>query len=276
MSIIEQALEKARQEARGQPQNGAPQNHLSPEVLSPNASFPREIPRLSAGITATGELSPAGLEALNLYEAYGLLKERLLALRKRDSALNLFVITSPMRSEGKTFVACNLALSLAREFDNTVLLIDADTRSPSCHRMLGLPRPAGLFECLREGRSFAEALTPTGVPHFSFLSMGKSVPDSAELFSSKHMREILGEIKNRYADRLVIIDTPPFLPFAETRVLCRLADGVILVARENSTLKSHLAASVNALASSRLLGLVYNGAPSRGADGEIFNLGYSY
>ncbi len=298
MSVIEQALEKARRAARTENPPAAPREEARPAAMAapvepadpvkaasraetaPLAETPRPAPpeQDAAVPLRRPEDARAASEKIVPYlgEEYRLLKEKLLALRRGESAMNMFMVTSPVRNEGKTHVTCNLALSLAHEFDHTVLLVDADMRAPSCHRVLGIPRPAGISDCLLDGKNFWEVLVHTGIGRLSFLSAGRPVPYTAELFSSNLMSELLHEIKTRYADRLIIIDTPPFLPFAETRLLGRLVDGVLLVARENVTLKSHLVSAVKALEGSNLLGLVYNDAVNCGADKEIFNLGYTY
>ena len=270
MSIIEQALEKARRAARREP-----------EATPPLAAPPRPWQDAPAGNRdpAEGGAPPAREQLIRtspVGEEYRLFKEKLLAIQKSDRSKNMFLITSPMRNEGKTHVACNLARSLAQELDHTVLLIDADMRSPSCHRMLGIPRPEGLSDCLARGKKFWEVLIHTGVGRLSFLSSGHPVPNAAELFASNMMRDLLMEIKQRYDDRIILIDTTPILPFAETRSLSRLADGVILVVRENVTVKSHLEATMRLLKDSNFIGAVYNDAQNQGADKDIFDLRYTY
>ena len=268
MSIIEQALEKARRTARREPD--------APPIAPPRPW--QDVPAGGNTPAADGALLPREpiIRTAPVGEEYRLFKERLLAIQKADHSKNMFLITSPMRNEGKTHVACNLARSLAQELDHTVLLIDADMRSPSCHRMLGIPRPEGLSDCLTRGKKFWEVLIHTGVGRLSFLSSGLPAPNTAELFASKLMRDLLMEIKQRYDDRIILIDTTPILPFAETRSLSRLVDGVILVVRENVTVKSHLEATMRLLKDSNFIGAVYNDAQNQGADKDIFNLRYSY
>ncbi len=280
MSIIEQALKKARQNT-GQAAPAGPKNAPQPQTGAGVQTATGVENDGQAGLDRKISLRPASTlvtaDPNNIMrgEEYRLLKERLLSL-SREKRMNLFMVTSPMRNEGKTLVSCNLAMSLAHEFDHTVLLIDADLRASKCHRMLGIPRPVGLAECLLDGTKFWEALIHTDVGKLSFLAAGRPLSNPAELFSSNMMRDLLYEIKHRYPDRLILIDTAPLLPFSETRALSRVVDGVLLVARENVTLKAHLETALRTLEGSPLLGLVYNDVAGYGTDKDIFELSYTY
>jgi receptor protein-tyrosine kinase/non-specific protein-tyrosine kinase len=90
-----------------------------------------------------------------------------------------------------------------------VLLIDADLRKPSLQEYLGLKSVFGLSDCLNDSIDLGKAIVKTGLPKLSFLSAGKEVADPAELLSSDRMKDLLMELKNRYQDRYIIIDTPP-------------------------------------------------------------------
>ena len=149
-------------------------------------------------------------------------------------------------------------------------------RSPRCHRMFGIPRPEGLSDCLVRGKKFWEVLIHTGIGRLSFIGGGNPVGNTSELFASNLMRDLLMEIKQRYDDRIILIDTTPILPFAETRSLSRVVDGVILVVRENVTVKSHLEATMRLLKDSNFIGAVYNDAHNCGTDKDIFDLRYTY
>ncbi len=273
MSVIEKALEKARQEACRE--NSAPVAPAAPEKAVQTPPAAPIAPAANKTAAAPAPLLAAGLSDSLMGEEYRLLKERLLSLSKKNG-INLFMVTSPMRNEGKTLISCNLALALAYEFDHTALLIDADMRAPNCHRMLSLQRGPGLADCLLHDLDFGEALIRTGLGRLSFLPAGNPVASPPELFSSNRMQSLLLEMKRRYPDRIIIIDTAPILPFAETRALSRAVDGTLLVVRENVTSKNHLESALQCLDSSSLLGLVYNDVGNYGPEKEVFNLSYSY
>ena len=195
-------------------------------------------------------------------EEYSKMKSVIVKLTKGGSFLNMLMVTSSIGSEGKSLTALNLALSLAQEFDHTVLLIDADIRKPSIHSYLGIENSLGLTDCLLDGVDVKDALIRTGVGKLSFLSAGRNVPNPAEVFTSQRMRDFFLEMKNRYHDRYIIIDTPPVLPFAETRSLSAIVDGVVLVAKEGRVTLHNIEETIECIKGTPILGIVYNEATS--------------
>ncbi len=229
-------------------------------------------------INPTPELIMATEKALIEGGSYRILKEYIIALRKNSPDKSIFMITSPMKGEGKTLVSCNLACTLASEFDTTVLLIDVDLRAPSCHRVFGIENPPmGLSDCLLGKAAITDCIINTGVGKLSLLCAGSIIPNPTELITSKLMQEFLQEVKHRYPDRIIILDSLPLLPFAESRALSRMTDGVMLVVRENTTDKRHLESALQQLYDVPFLGMIYNSATTLGKDKDIYNLSrYAY
>lgn len=193
-------------------------------------------------------------------EEYRKLKSVIVKLTKAATFLNMLMVTSSIGSEGKSVTAVNLALSLAQEFDHTVLLVDADIRKPTLHSYLGVENTIGLTDCLLDGVDVKDALIRTGVGKLSFLPAGRSVPNPAEMFTSQRIRDFFLEMKNRYHDRYIIIDTPPVLPFAETRSLSAIVDGIVLVAKEGLVTLHNIEETMECLKGTPMLGIVYNEA----------------
>lgn len=253
MSRIEEALEKAakiRVESTSEVMaiKTVPKVHLPP-------------PMTTAGITVTNRL----LVTVNdphtqAAEEYSKLKSVIVKMTKEGSFLNMLMVTSSIGGEGKSLTALNLALSLAQEFDHTVLLVDADIRKPSIHSYLGIENSVGLTDCLLDGVDVKDALIRTGIGKLSVLPAGRSAPNPAEVFTSQRMRDFLLEMKNRYHDRYIIIDTPPVLPFAETRSLSAIVDGIVLVAKEGLVTLDNIEETMECIKGTPLLGLVYNEA----------------
>jgi len=170
------------------------------------------------------------------------------------------MVTSSVSCEGKSITALNLALTLAQEYDHTVLLVDADLRKPSIHGYLEIEPRAGLSECLLEDYDISKVLLRTGIGKLSLLPAGREVRNPAGIFSSQKARDLFLEIKHRYPDRYIIIDSPPVLPFAETRSLSTLVDGVILVVKEGSVPLHNVSETLDCLKGADILGIVYNAA----------------
>ena len=121
---------------------------------------------------------------------------------------NCLMVTSSVPNEGKSLTALNLSLSLAQELDHTVLLIDADLRRPSVHRYLNVEQGVGLSEILTGEAQIGECIIPTGIGKLSIIRAGRAIDNPAELFTSQRSRAILSELKSRYPDRYIILDTP--------------------------------------------------------------------
>lgn len=196
----------------------------------------------------------------HIAEEYRKLRSMILQATKKSGEQNTIIVTSPDSGEGKTITAINLALILAQELNHTALLVDADLRRPMIASYLGLKPEIGLSDCLMEDIDLGGALIKTDVPTLSVLSAGRKVTNPVELLSSNKMKDIMREIKCRYRDRYVIIDTPPVLPFAETHVISSYVDGILMVVKEGETSTANLRVALDILKDGVLLGFVYNNA----------------
>ena len=265
MSRIENAMEKAALLRQGL---------VEPAVAEATEPPPRKAVHLAPPVPAPGQrLTPRNPFLVNLHdphsptaEEYRKLKSVLVKMTKGEQFRNTLMVTSSVPNEGKSLTALNLAISLAQEIDHTVLLIDGDLRRPSLHRYLDIEQGTGLAEVLLGEADISETIVPTGIGKLSVMRAGRQVENPAELFSSQRMKELLGEMKNRYADRYIIFDTPPVLPFAETRSLAHLVDGVLFVVMERLAAQESVRDALDSLKGCGLLGLVYNAAELSGND----------
>lgn len=191
-------------------------------------------------------------------EEYKKLKSVIIKLTTGDQFLNTIMVTSTLKGEGKSITSLNIAVALAQEYDHTVLLVDADLRRPSIHRYLGISNDQGLSDCLINGVDVGSVLVKTGIGRLSILPAGSPVQNPVELISSSRMKEFIQELKHRYPDRYVIIDTPPVLHFAEAYSIASEVDGVIFVVREGQVPAAHLKEAIGLLKGANILGVVYN------------------
>ena len=141
-------------------------------------------------------------------------------------------LTSAVPGEGKSLTTSNLAISLA-ESGRRVLLADADLRRPTLHRLFGVRKVVGLSQILVGAAQWEETITATGVDGLDLITAGQLPPNPAELLGSPAMGELIGSLKSSYD--VVIIDTPPSLPFSDTAAFSCAVDGVFLVVRARST-----------------------------------------
>lgn len=187
---------------------------------------------------------------------------------------NLIVVTSSHSGEGKTFTACNLALSIATERNRTVLLVDADVIKPSVANILGFEAERGLVDYLvNDQLDLADVLVDTTVPSLTILPAGGMHHLSTELLAGEGMRRLALEMSQRYPDRVVIFDSPPLLATTEASVLARLMGQVVMVVEAGRTHQSQVKAALAQLGPDQIVGFVLN--KTRGFLGSNYH-GYGY
>jgi capsular exopolysaccharide synthesis family protein len=174
-------------------------------------------------------------------------------------------VTSTIAEEGKSFVATNLAVTLARKQRQKVLLIEGDLRRPSAAQALGLSQMKGMCELLAEQHG-GERIVYLQEPKIWFIPAGSAPENPLELMQSSRLPELLNRIAAWFD--WIIIDSPPILPLADTTVWSRLTDGTLLVTREGKTQRRELTRGLQVIDKSKLLGIVING--STGSDNDNY------
>lgn len=277
MSRIEMAMEKAAQLRK----EGAPPATAGDEansVTEPAAAAtargaePAALrPTAPPFVPADQALAPKNPFLVNILdphsaaaEEYRKLKSVLVKLTDGEEFKNAVMITSSVPNEGKSLTALNLAVSLAQGLDHTVLLIDADLRRPSLHRYLEIEQGPGLSDILRGEAEIPQTIVQTGLGKLSVIRAGSPVDNPVELFSSLKMKALVDQLKHRYPDRYLIFDTPPLLPFAESRSLAHIVDGVLFVVMERLASESEIRDAYDSIKGSGVLGVVYNAAAEAG------------
>jgi exopolysaccharide/PEP-CTERM locus tyrosine autokinase len=189
---------------------------------------------------------------------FKLLRGQIIFAKNRTKP-RLIMVTSTFPGEGKSFVAANLAASLALSVDEYVFLIDCDLRRPSVHYLFGYPNPCGLHEHLIGQKKLKEIIVETSIDKLSIVPTGRISPNPTELISSAAMRTFLKELKDRYEDRFIVIDAPPSLVTAEANSLAGYVDGIIFVVRANRSPRRDIQKAIRNLGSDKILGIVFNG-----------------
>ncbi len=189
--------------------------------------------------------------------AYKLLRTQILH-RMRENNWKSLAITSPREGEGRTLTAINLAISLARDVNHTVLLVDLDMRRPSVANYLGFNPAIGIDDCLLDNVPVQEALFNPGIERLVVLPCRNSFSSSSELLSSPPMQKLAEELKARYPERLVIFDLPPLLVRDDLLAFSPYIDAALLVAREGKTRKADLQRAMEMLKSVNVIGTVLN------------------
>jgi exopolysaccharide/PEP-CTERM locus tyrosine autokinase len=217
-------------------------------------------------------LTPHSVEA----EQFRLLKNNILFPEKGAPPRSI-MITSPSPNEGKSFVAANLAISIAQSIDEHVLLIDCDLRSPTIHKLFGMQAKQGLSDYLATAKPLSSLLLKSFINKLTILPGGTIPHNPSELLSSEQMRRLIHEVKLRYSDRYVIIDTPPPYITSEGNALARNVDAIILVLRHGKTRKKDVQDIISIYGKEKIIGVVHNFAEKRVGYGYgYYKYGYGY
>ena len=213
-------------------------------------------------LRALGFITPEG-ERTPLAESFRRIKRQILANAAKSkpgaAPANLVLVTSALAGEGKTFCAVNLAISLAKERDRTVLLVDADVARRSVLRALGLHAERGLMEVLLNRNLDLEGLLwKTDIGGLTVLPAGTAHRHATELLASDAMRNLLGELAERYPDRIVLFDSPPLLAASEAGALASQVGQIIVVVEAGKTSETTLKRALSRIDTSNVTGLLLN------------------
>jgi capsular exopolysaccharide synthesis family protein len=215
-----------------------------------------------------GENEEARLSAADdlrhpIAEAFRTLRANL-EISEPDRPLKTILVTSADIGDGKTSVAANLALSIAQT-EKAVFLLDFDLRRPNIHEFFGLDNNHGVVDLMSGRAAIGDVLRLQEERKVAVLTSGGTPPNPTELLSSKKMDQLLSKLAE--AADVVIIDGPPFI-VADAKVIAPKVDGVLLVVRPGHTRRSlALGASEQMkLAGAKVIGVVLNRIPLRGAD----------
>lgn len=280
MSIIETALDKARRTTATPLGGGAavltdppPAEAGTRVVVAPQRRIAIDFNLLRA----QGELPEAGLER-RFADYYREIKRPLVqAMLSGDAHADsrVVIVTSALPGEGKSFTALNLALSVARERDVSVLLVDADVPKGHLSRTFGLQGAPGLLDALADETVDIDSLVlGTDIRGLEILPAGKPVEGSAELIASARMGQITTRLA-RHPRRLVLLDSAPLLASSEARALKQLPGKILMVTRANSTPRQALLDAIALIDKTKLHGLVLNDSHAGSSDGYYTHYGYS-
>ncbi|HTB67205.1 MAG TPA: hypothetical protein VK727_13320 [Steroidobacteraceae bacterium] len=268
MGVIESALEKLRRNGGAAESTVIRQQAVALESWSSAGGGPEVVPSRvitldRTRLRAAGYLPEVGHE-LRFADYYREIKRPLIQRALAAGApanQRLILVASSLPAEGKTFTALNLALSIARERDLSVLLIDADFVKAQIGRVLGVHEEPGLLDAIADPSLDIESLViGTNIKGLDILPGGRTSGGAAELVGSGRMSEIAARLVARNPRRLVLFDSAPLLVSSEARALNHLPGQIILVARSGVTPRRALQEAIAQLDNKKLKGLVLNNA----------------
>ncbi len=254
---------------RAEQQEGKSAKSTAPE-RKPNLKIMLDYTALSA----LGYVVPDS-ESKQLAEEYRIIKRPVVmnAFGKGAAPIkhgNLISIASSLPSEGKTFTALNLGLSIASEMDATVLLIDGDVIKASLSKLIGADSNRGLIDLLEDPEcSVNDVILDTQNPKLKIIPAGTRSAKSTELLASQAMEKLLSELAERYRDRIVLFDSPPILATSEASVLNHLMGQVLLVVEAGNTPVEAVKEAVGRLDTDKAVGLILNKSRDSKAGGYL-------
>jgi capsular exopolysaccharide synthesis family protein len=190
-------------------------------------------------------------------DAYKVLRTHVLQ-RMRTNGWKTFAVTSPMDGNGKTLTAINLAISLAQDVNQTILLVDLDLRRPTLGRYLWESPTRGISDYLTEGVELGDLLMHPSVERLTILPGNQSFTQSSEMLSSPRMIQLVQELKTRYENRLILFDMPPLLTTDDVLAFLPHLDAVMLVIEDSKTTTDQLEQAYRLLGDKHIIGTVLN------------------
>lgn len=230
-------------------------------------SAPARSVEVDPDVMAEAGLLVPGAPGGSLAEELRLVKRRLLAavdarIARGDERARVVLIASGQPGEGKTFMALNLALSIAAEQERSVLLIDGDNAKPEALARLGVADDGpGFVDSLADPRLDPESLVlGTDIPRLSVLPAGRKDRNIPEYFASARMPELITRLCEADPSRIILIDSSPALAASATGVLAQHAGQTLVVVKADTTAEADLKETLDLLSACEELALVLNSA----------------
>jgi exopolysaccharide/PEP-CTERM locus tyrosine autokinase len=176
-----------------------------------------------------------------------------------EDHMNLIMVASPLPGAGKTFCSVNLAASISLERELSVLLVDADVAKPHISDAFGLVKMPGLLDLLVDERmSIDEVLVRTDLNDMQVLPAGRKHSQSTELLASERMKEVMHELATRYADRLIVLDSPPLMITSEAQAVARQVGQIVLVVEAGKTTNQEIQEALEQLDTGKAINTILN------------------
>jgi hypothetical protein len=180
--------------------------------------------------------------------------------KMQENKWNTIAVLSPTPASGKSFVAINLAISIANQPQKTAMLVDFDLRKPRVAKYLGLECEKSLNDYLDGRAELQEALINPGLPHLVVLPTMRPVSHPAEVLSSARVNALMQEISTRYESRIIIYDLPPILNADDALIMLKKVDCALLVVGNGMVKETEIEEAMHHIPKDKLLGVVLNKA----------------
>jgi protein-tyrosine kinase len=267
MEKIKEALQKAKK-ATDHVTHDTVHKHISRENVNPEQHHEDNLNSINYVQTRTVELNPIHLE-----------KNRIVAFNKNESSTWVFdnlrtqvlhkmqengwksiAVLSPTPASGKTFVAINLAISIANQPQHTAILVDFDLRKPRVAKYLGINDGLSLNDYLDGNANLSDILVNPGLQRLVILPTMRPVEKPAETLSSARVNALVNDVANRYDQRIIIYDLPPILNADDSLIMLKRVDCVLFVVGNGLVKETEIEEAMHHIPRDKLLGVVLNRA----------------
>jgi protein-tyrosine kinase len=189
--------------------------------------------------------------------AYNHLRTQIV-IRLQNNGWNTVAVTSPARASGNTLAAINLAISIARDFSYTVVLVELDLVHPSFHQVLKFKQRKGIVDYLLRDAPIEGVLLNPGIDRLVVIPAGSPVANASELLSSPKMTQLMEELKLRYERPIILFDLPSVLASDGAIAFSPFVDCALLMVEEGETRVEDVRRALDQLKSTNILGIVLN------------------
>jgi capsular exopolysaccharide synthesis family protein len=268
MERIQKALEKAK-EQRQTSATANTQKNSNTTVAIEDISF-KQTKKIDVPLeTFRRNRIVAGIDHDPTGDVFKVLRTKIL-LKMKENNWTVLAVTSPTAGNGKTLTASNLAISIAKDANYSVLLVDLDFRRPKVHQMFGFDPEYGLIDHFHKDKSLNELMVHPGVDSLVLLPAGKPVRHSSELLSAPKMLALSKELKERYHNRIIVIDLPPILQTDDALAYMPNVDACILVVAEGETSPEEVTNSLKLIDDKKFLGTILNKSSAENTAGYYY------
>ena len=192
-----------------------------------------------------------------IVQPFKVLRTRLMHIME-EKEWSTVAVLSPTKDDGKTTVAINLAISIAKGLDRSAVLLDLDLMTPSIHSYFDYLPEYGLDDYYEHEASLNDIFITPGINGLFIAPSVRPLQGSSEYLASDKSRELIASAKSRYPDAIVLIDLPPVLVSDDAIAMIPFIDAVLLVVREGHTNKQDVERSLEMLATANIAGVVLN------------------
>jgi exopolysaccharide/PEP-CTERM locus tyrosine autokinase len=296
VSLVERALQKIQASDRAKRAAApAPPAVVVGEVVARSELRPAPAPKPAPPINpnrvvkvdrdalrSSGLLPPVEHEKM-LADQYRAIKRPLIRAafesseQREGPPQQLIMIASALPGDGKTFTGVNLAMSMAREADHSVVLVDGDVVKPHLSKLFGIDREPGLLDVLAdETLDIRSVILPTDIPGLSLVPAGTASETATEMIASARMGHVLQQLVSWNPTGIVLFDSLPILLTSEARALATLMGQVVMVIKAGGTPQQAVSDSLEALGKDKKVWLVLNQAETSGPLGYYYGSQYGY